>query len=669
MMQTLRKLDTSLGLVLNDASKIIFILFSEVGLIFCLAYQSLAIPHRYSLDYGEAPLVDQAMRLASGQNIYQAEISDLPYTISNYPPLYVSVLAASVKLFGPSQTFLVGRIISALSAWIASICIALSIYRLARDRFAAFSAAFIFLAFPFVMYWSPLLRIDMFALALSLSGLCVLVWDSLSARRLVGASLLFVAAIYTRQSYALAAPLAAFAWLWARDWRQALRLAALVGGLSFALFFVLNGLTRGGFYFNIVTANVNEFKMDLLIFNWERLRDAALIPILTGVLSLFLVRRWNPLWPLAAPYLIGSTISAITIGKIGSNVNYLLELCAALSLAAGVVIAWSRVHLSLSSFRAALLIILTFGLAKMLHVTWSDYTWDLRERRMAAADLSQLESLVAETPGLILADEYMGMLTLQGRPLLIQPFEVTQLAHAGKWDQTALLNSIKNKEFEAIIIYDRPWLNERWTPEMLDAINRSYRLIDVVAENKVYKAFENATPKSMDACPSGEWRLPTDGLFGIQWMKGGIDFFGRGNAGKIPVYAVADGLLTRQPDWVDSVAILHDDPLHPEKKVWSFYGGMAAPNGTDTYVLSDFPAGTTNVPVQSGQLVGYQGAWSGNPPWPKWVHMSFAVIDSPEQNTFPEKVTPEITLDPVPYLGLTVEKGNENLQPLNCEQP
>jgi hypothetical protein len=49
--------------------------------------------------------------------------------------------------------------------------------------------------------------------------------------------------------------------------------------------------------------------------------------------------------------------------------------------------------------------------------------------------------------------------------------------------------------------------------------------------------------------------------------------------------------------------------------------------------------------------------------------MSFAVIDSSEQNTFPEKVTPEITLDPVPYLGLTVEKGNENLQPLNCEQP
>jgi len=669
MMQTLRKLDTSLGTALDESAKFMFIIFSAAGLILCLGYQFLAIPYRYSLDYGEAPLVDQAMRLASGQNIYYADISKQPYTISNYPPLYVTVIAGSVKLFGPSQTFQAGRIISALSTWIASVCLAFIIYKVTRDHFAAAGAGLTFLAFPFVLYWSPLLRIDMLALALSLSALCVLVLEPFSTRRLALSAVLLVAAIYTRQSYALAAPLAAFVWLLARDWRQALRLAALVGGLSLALFFILNGLTRGGFYFNIVTANVNEFTLDQLKFNWERFREAALLPLVIGVLSLFLVPRWNPLWTLAAPYLVGSALSAITIGKVGSNVNYLLELCAALSLAAGVLIAWSRVYIPLYSLRAALLILISFGVLKMINTTVKDYTWDLRERLAASSDLSQLETLVAEMPGAILADEYMGMLTLQGRPLLIQPFEVTQLAHAGKWDQTALLNSIKNKEFEAIIIYDRPWLNERWTPEMLEAINRSYRLVDVVADNKVYKAFEQAAPKSIDACPSGEWRLPSDGLFGIQWMKSGIDFFGRGNAGKIPVYAVADGLLTRQTDWVDSVAILHNDPLHPAKKVWSYYGGMAAPNGTDSYVVGDFPAGTTNVPVQSGQIIGYQGSWSGNPPWPKWVHMFFAVIDSSEQNTFPEIVTPEITLDPVPYLGLTVETGNENPQLLKCEQP
>jgi len=202
------------------------------------------------------------------------------------------------------------------------------------------------------------------------------------------------------------------------------------------------------------------------------------------------------MWTLAAPYLVGSALSAITIGKVGSNVNYLLELCAALSLAAGVAIAWSRIYISFYSLRAALLIIMSFGVLRMINTTLKDYTWDLRERRAAANDLSELEALIADTPGSILADEYMGMLTLQGRPLVIQPFEVTQLALAGKWDQTVLLDSIRNKEIDSIIIYDRPWLNERWTPEMLDAITRSYRLVDVVAENKVYKA-SNRRPQKV----------------------------------------------------------------------------------------------------------------------------------------------------------------------------
>src|SRR5687768_14877192 len=439
MMQTLRKLDASLGLVLDNGAKIMFLTFSVVAIILCLAYQFLAVSYPYSLDYGEAPLVDQAMRLASGQNIYRADISTPPYTISNYPPLYVALVAASVKLFGPSQSFFVGRMISVLCMWASSILLMLIVYAPTRDRFAALSAGLIFPAFPFVLYWSPLLRIDMLALALSLAGLCLLA-DSFkegqpaSPRRLVGVALLLVAAIYTRQSYGLAAPFAAFVWLLARDWRQALRFAALVSGFGAVLFLILNGLTRGGFFFNIVTANVNEFSVDLLEYNWERLRDTTFILLCVGGASLFLIRRWNPLWTLAAPYLIGASLSAATIGKIGSNVNYLLELCAALSLAAGVALAWSRAYLSVYSLRAALLILLALAVGKMIHITLEDYTLDLRERRLAISELSQLEALVAETPGRILADEYMGMLTLQGRPLFIQPFEVTQLAWAGKWD-------------------------------------------------------------------------------------------------------------------------------------------------------------------------------------------------------------------------------------------
>lgn len=668
-MQKLRKLDTSIGLVLDDGAKIMFLIFSALTLFICLAYQFLAITHRYSLDYGEAPLVDQAMRLVSGQNIYRADISTPPYTISNYPPLYVSILSLSVKLFGPASTFFVGRTISMLCAMISSLCLARIIYVSTSDRFAALTAGFTFLAFPFVVFWSPLLRIDMLALALSLGGLSLLAAVPVSRRDFSAAALLLVAAIFTRQSYALAAPLAGFVWLLARDWRQALRLATLVGGLTLFLFFLLNTFTDGGFFFNIVTANVNEFKTELLKYNWERFREAALIPLFIGAASIFLIPRWNRLWTLAVPYLFGATLSALTIGKIGSNVNYLLELCAAVSLAVGVVIAWSHLHLSFYSLRAALLILLAFGLVKMMHTTLKDYTGDLRARRAAMRELSELEAQIAETPGPILADEYMGMLTLQGRPLVIQPFEVTQLAWAGKWDQTPLLESINQKEYSSIIIYDRPWSNERWTQEMFDAINRSYVLTDILADNKIYTAFSRKPSESLSSCAGAVWQLPSDGTLGIKWQAGGLDFFGQGNEGKIPVYAVAYGLLTRWPNWVDSVAILHDDPLHPGSKLWSYYGNMSAANGTDSYVAEDFPLGASGIPVKAGQLLGYQGSWSGKPLWPKWIHMHFDIIRAAKQEAFPSDWTLGETLDPSPYLGLMFDPSNEYPQPLKCEKP
>ena len=668
-MQTVRKFDTTLGSILEDGGKIMFFIFSAAALLVCLRYQLLAIPHPFSLDYGEAPLVDQAMRLASGQNIYRADLSSPPYTISNYPPLYVSLLAIGVKLFGPAGAFFFGRAISAISAWAAAIFLILIVYSQTRDRIAAYSAGLVLLAFPFVVYWSPLLRIDMLALALSLAGLCVLVWKPVTAQRLIGVALLLTAAIFTRQSYGLAAPFAAFVWLAVRDWRQALRLALLVGGLGLVLFLLLNTLTRGGFFFNIVTANVNEFRLDLLKFNWERLQDAAFLLICLAGISLILIPRWNPLWTLAVPYLIGATISAATIGKIGSNVNYLMELCAALSLAAGVVIAWSRAHSHFHSLRAALLILLAFAVGNMVHTTLQDYTWDLRERRAARTALSELKALVAETPGAILADEYMGMLTLDGRPLTIQPFEVTQLAWAGTWDQTPLLESIRDREFGAIILYDRPWVHERWTAEMLEAITQSYTLVGIVAENKVYKAGTRAVTATVDACPGSAWRLPGDGSRGIQLRDDGIDLFGNAKEASTPVYAMADGVLTRRPEWVDGVAILHEDPLRPGEKVWALYGGMAAANGTDSFVSKDFPAGITDIPVKSGQLLGYQGTWSGTPQWPQWVHVFIVLVDAYGKTSQPQNITSADLLDPAPYLGLVVEPGKDYPQPLKCRQP
>lgn len=669
LFQKLRKIDAFFGLFLEDGTKIALLIFLFLTVAIYLIYQTLAISHPYQLDYGEAPLVDQAMRLAAGQNIYRPDISSPPYTISNYPPLYVASLVPFVELFGPN--FWAGRLISWLCSLASGSFLALTIYAFTQDRLASLVTGMIFLSFPYVVVWSPLLRVDLPALAFSLAGLFVLARWSTTRWSLFIGGLLLVAAIYTRQSYALAAPLATFVWLLTHDWRRAIGLAGWMGGLSLIFFLLLNVWTRGGFYFNIVTANVNEFGIERLEWNLYRIWETAPILLILGGLSLFLVRRWNRSWPLVAPYLIGAGLSALTIGKIGANVNYFLELCAALSLAVGSIVAWSRKVVGIHILRIVLLVLLTFQTGRLLHTSLEENVRGLSARMEAVGALRNLEDTVASIQGPILADEYMGMITLQGRLLTIQPFEVTQLARAGLWDQTPLIQSIQNKEFPLILIHYFPEYavyKERWTPEMLAAIDHSYVVTDILADTRVYKPV--TIPVPVEACPGAPWRLPSSGVLGVQWKEGGLNFYGWGSPGTVPVFAVADGLLTRLPGWVDAVAILHDDPLRSGEKIWSFYAGMAGADGIASLVEQDFPPGVAGIPVKDGQLLGYQGTWSGRANWPIWGHVRFSVVQAAGQGAFPEDLSPEKFLDPSLYLGMNIKPRSQepDSQPLICKK-
>lgn len=636
----------------------------------CLTHQFLALTHRYPLDYGEAPLVDQAMRLARGQNIYRADISTPPFTISNYPPLYVATMAPFVASFGPS--FFFGRLISIVCAWICAFCLGLVVWQVTRDRAAALLSGLSFLAFPFVVRWSSFARIDLLALAFSLAALAVLARRPLDNRRMVAGALLLVAAIYTRQSYALAAPLAAFVWvLLQEDVRRAFGLAAIVAGVGGGLFLALNALTGGGFYFNVVTANVNAWSADNLSWHLHQLTDTAPIFLGLAVFSMALGAQRNPLWAMDAPYLVGAFLSFLTVGKVGSNVNYALELCAALSMAAGGVMAWARGWRAMWTGLVAIALV-GVQIVHMGRISWEQEWPQLQARRNAAESLQRLESIVAAAGDPVLADEYMGMLTLQGRPLYIQPFEVTQLALEGKWDQKPVLRGIESKQYSLILIHYFPGADvykERWTPQMLDAINRSYRLVGMYADTGVYQPVgrTGALITPIEACAGAVWRLPAAAQNGVRWRDGFVDFFGRGNARELPVRAVADGLLMRRDDWADAVAVQHDDPYVPGRKVWTYYAHMAGPRGDASFVAFDLAPGATNVPVRAGDLIGYQGSWSGRPNFPMWVHVRFAVVRALDDGSFPATLTPDVLLDPGPYLGLAAPKtSNGALQPLRC---
>lgn len=478
------------GLILTLTLAVLLIQFGRAWFDY-LTQAVVSIRYPYSLDYGEGPLLDQALRMARFENIYKNTFEEPPYTISNYPPFFILIQVPFTWVFGPS--FWYGRLVSVLSVFLTSLLIFLTLHSLTKQWIGPLVAALLLVSFPYIQHWSMFNRIDELALALSWAGKFISVKTIglpqpglFNKKGFWLATGFFTASIFTRQTYALAAPLAIFTWLlFMRRYRQAILLGVSVGGLTLGLFFLLNWFTQGGFYLNIIVSNVNTFHWSTVERYATEIRDKLTILLVVSggfiLLERFINRGQTQSWGLVAPYLVASAAGAITIGKEGSNVNYLLELSAALSLAAGAALCWigslrwsHRVWL-----QAALILALSYQVSNMVEWTRSSFIPYIIDRTARLDQVARVQQIVREAPGLVLADEYMGLVPLAGKQLYFQPFEFKQMVDAQIWDQKNFLADIHNHKFDIILWYQpKTWqaVEARWTQAQRDMINISYRL-------------------------------------------------------------------------------------------------------------------------------------------------------------------------------------------------
>lgn len=181
-------------------------------------------------------------------------------------------------------------------------------------------------------------------------------------------------------------------------------------------------------------------------------------------------------------------------------------------------------------------------------------------------------------------------------------------------------------------------------------------------------AFAAVTLQPGMRCDDSPFAFPTTGvIFGL-WDQSyklghhhqGLDIFGGASPGVTPVYAAYSGYLTRLPDWVSTVIIrIPRDPLDPTRQIWTYYTHMADTNGNG-FVSAEFPPGTSEVYVEAGTLLGYQGNYSGDPDNPTGLHLHFSIVKDDGQGGFRNELDIDNTLDPSPYFNLPV---NDNLNP------
>jgi murein DD-endopeptidase MepM/ murein hydrolase activator NlpD len=182
-----------------------------------------------------------------------------------------------------------------------------------------------------------------------------------------------------------------------------------------------------------------------------------------------------------------------------------------------------------------------------------------------------------------------------------------------------------------------------------------------------------------DRCGDAPFLIPTDGFVAFFWgdryrsgvKHQGIDIFspeGPEGIGLTPVVAAYDGYLTRLSDWRSALIIrIPDDPLQTGRQIWTYYTHMADAQG-NSFIVSEFPPGSTDIFVEAGRLLGYQGNYSADPANPTGVHLHFSIVLDDGTGRFKNELEFKNTLDPSPYLGVELNGERIGNQIASCTQ-
>ena len=494
----------------------------------------------YQIDYGEAPELNRAVLISQGLPVY-VDWSRPPYQMANYTPLYPAVASIGVMFRGAD--FFFGRLVSFLSTLAAAGLIGGIAWSLGAGWRGAAIGGLLYLAAHPVWNWGAFQRVDAMAVALELAGMALFTYGWVRQRLAWGvwvSVLVFVLAAYTRQTV-VAGAVACYGYLLWRSPRLAFGAIGAYAGLGLGVFGVFQIVTGGQFWRHIGDGNLNRWSWDIFFHYWGpfwRLQHWAFGLVGVGIVASMVGRRAQ----IPLLYLAASAATALTMGKVGSNVNYLLQLCAALALGVGIVTGEvsrvaGRLPRLLSPVPHVLLSVwVLVGLQQLYHVPhgpgdasrrqssvtgvmegvrfidWPLWRLDplgtppaaLGERfraiylgEQSAADLEharRAHTHVAGMAGEVLSED-MTFTVTAGRRIYLQPFEFSQLAEQGDWDQMQLLEDVRQRRFGVVVLRfrlgDEPtWHGERINAPLRQALEAGYRLEANYGDYFVYRPHE-----------------------------------------------------------------------------------------------------------------------------------------------------------------------------------
>jgi hypothetical protein len=420
----------------------IFLLISSYLIIYFLtAYKFLSYP--FEIGYGEGFLMYFSSVISKGQSVYR-DISDYPASVPGiYAPVYMYICAFFTKLFGLS--FSVGRIVSVVSSLGIGVIIYLILVRSTSKKIAFFSSV-IFFTSPINIFLGLLYRVDMMGLFFSLLGIYFVIRYENSKFVLIS-TLFFLLSIYTKQSY-ISAPLATFFFLLIRgDKKIAFEFLILFGMSGLLLFGLANLITNGQFYVHTVSHHMaTDFSLDLLLDTYIEFLNMsyhyAVLVVLMYVLYLVSKKKIS----LFVLYFLFSLLGSVSLGKEGSDHIYFMEIIAVCCVLFGYLLKdLKKIFEKETILKFILPALIIYPMFYILII------WDIFDHYNLNEEVGRVISkYVKESEGRILTMD-AGFVVLNGKDLLIEPFLNSQLAEKGLWDQSKLLDDLREKRISLVI--------------------------------------------------------------------------------------------------------------------------------------------------------------------------------------------------------------------------
>ena len=461
-----------------------------------LSYAARAITYPFEFDYGEGIVWQQAL-LIPGSRMY-GDITHFPFIAFEYPPVYHLVVRAMAALgidllaAGRAVTLAATIAIAILAGGITSTAMREVASTSARIVGAAVAGLMIFTYNP-VQDWAVAMRVDMLGIGFSFAGVYLTIVAGQRANILCAAILMFVLAVYTKQTE-LSAPIAALVVAAVVNRISALKALAFGLFIGAAAFIVLELKTGGGFWHHIFEYNLNNrflFRsaIDSVLFQQ---RDA--LGVLVGVMALVFLwwtaqnpdrwvdairrsRQQRALMILSLWFVLASA-QLVSLGKWGSSTNYFIEWMCITTVPTGMVasLAWDSAVIRDKSGRFARAAGFLLSLAIVGHALHRPLSGHpIVYNPNAIPQHIYLVNLIRENPRPSLSED-MVLLLRAGQTVPIAPDIFTELALTGIWDQRPFLNLIQDHAFGLIILQDQD--RGRFTSEAKSAIENSYPLIE-----------------------------------------------------------------------------------------------------------------------------------------------------------------------------------------------